>query len=330
MASDDPIGNDMTYEDKALAAGRKVLDIEIAALSALKASLGRDFTDAVEMLALAKGRIIVSGMGKSGHVARKIAATLASTGTPAFYIHPGEASHGDLGMVCPGDVVVALSRSGETGELGDLVSHAEAEGLVLIGISCVAKSALAERATHGLILPDVPEACAATRAPTTSTTMMMALGDALAVALLERKGFTADDFKRFHPGGRLGARLRTVADIMHQGDAMPRVVEGAPLGDVLSIMSEKGLGCVCVIAADGQLSGIVTDGDIRRLVGRGEIARSVTDIMTVNPITVGPTDMAYDTLILMNDRLISQIIVTEGTRPVGVVHMHDFLKAGIR
>jgi len=312
-----------------LQVGRRVLTLEADALQTLAAGLDGDFVAIVEALTEVKGRVIVSGMGKSGHVARKIAATLASTGTPAIYVHPGEASHGDLGVVQTGDVVLALSRSGETGELSDLVAHADVEGLPLIAITSVGNSTLAKRATHALILPDVDEACEATRAPTTSTTMMMAVGDALAVALLERRGFTADDFKRFHPGGHLGARLKTVGDLMDDTRPTPMVKSGTALTDALMIMSDAGLGCVYVEGADGHLAGIVTDGDVRRLITEGRKAKSVEDVMTPDPITTSPSARASDVLAMMNKRLITQIIVTDGGRPLGVVHMHDFLKAGI-
>ncbi|MEO0881117.1 MAG: KpsF/GutQ family sugar-phosphate isomerase [Pseudomonadota bacterium] len=319
----------MGEADEILRAGRRVISEESDALTILSASLDERFVAAVEALLHVQGRVIVSGMGKSGHVARKIAATLASTGTPAIYVHPGEASHGDLGMVKPGDIVLALSRSGETGELGDLVAHAEAEGLVLIAMTGVAGSTLARRASYALVLPDVEEACEATRAPTTSTTLMMALGDAVAVALLERRGFTAADFKRFHPGGQLGARLRTVGDLMDHTRRAPKVAMGTSLTDALEIMSETGLGCVYVEGLEGQLAGIVTDGDIRRLVTEGRHVDLVDEVMTRDPITITPDAKVQETLSLMNDRCITQIVVMDDGRPIGVVHMHDFLRAGI-
>ena len=319
----------MAGRTDSIAVGREVVALEAAALRALEASIGAAFDAAIEAFLNASGRIIVTGMGKSGHVARKIAATLASTGTPAFYVHPAEASHGDLGMVCPGDVVLALSRSGETGELSDLVSHAAAENLVLIGITSAAGSTLASRAAIALILPDVAEACSVTRAPTTSTTMMMALGDALAVALMERKGFSSEAFKRFHPGGRLGARLKTVSDLMVSGDAAPLVPEGLALPEALAIMSEKGLGCLCVVDGEGAPRGILTDGDIRRLVARGGQAETPDEIMTRNPVTVSPDAPADETLALMNERRITQLIVVDPSGAVGLVHLHDFLRAGI-
>ncbi|MEM8633605.1 MAG: KpsF/GutQ family sugar-phosphate isomerase [Pseudomonadota bacterium] len=312
-----------------LQAGRRVIMEESSALLTLAESLDQNFVSAVDALLNVRGRVIVSGMGKSGHVARKIAATFASTGTAAIYVHPAEASHGDLGMVKSGDVVLALSRSGETGELGDLVTHAEAEDMVLIGVTSVADSTLARRSTYALVLPDVQEACEATRAPTTSTTLMMALGDAVAVALLERRGFTAADFKRFHPGGHLGARLKTVGDLMESGRPVPKVSTGSRLADALTVMSDAGLGCVYVEGDGGVLAGIVTDGDIRRLITEGHQVDRVDDVMTTDPITIAPEARAQDTLSMMNARSIMQIIVMKDERPIGVVHMHDFLRAGV-
>ncbi|MEM7662281.1 MAG: KpsF/GutQ family sugar-phosphate isomerase [Pseudomonadota bacterium] len=312
-----------------LEVGRRVITDESHALTVLADSLDDRFVAAVEALFTIDGHVIVSGMGKSGHVARKIAATLASTGTPAIYVHPGEASHGDLGMVKRGDIVLALSRSGETGELSDLVAHAEAEELVLIGVTSSSDSTLARRATHALVLPDVAEACESTRAPTTSTTLMMALGDALAVALLERRGFTAADFKRFHPGGHLGARLKTVRDLMDASRPVPKVLSGAALADALTIMSDSGLGCVYVESVDGDLAGIITDGDIRRLIAEGRQAETVDEVMTKDPVTIEPGARVQETLSMMNERCIMQLVVMQDDRPVGVVHMHDFLKAGI-
>ncbi|MEM9670226.1 MAG: KpsF/GutQ family sugar-phosphate isomerase [Pseudomonadota bacterium] len=322
-------GDELSEADQALQSGRRVISLEAEALRALADSLDATFVAAVDALSHVEGRVIVTGMGKSGHVARKIAATLSSTGTPAIYVHPGEASHGDLGMVKSGDIVLALSRSGETGELSDLVAHAEMDDLVLIAITNIAASTLAERANHALILPDADEACEATRAPTTSTTVMMALGDALAVALLERRGFTADDFKRFHPGGHLGARLMTISDLMSSARPMPMVASGTSLGDALTVMSDSGLGCVYVEGKDGELAGIVTDGDIRRLVSDGRTAEIVDEVMTRTPVTTSPDARAQDVLAQMNRRRITQIIVMDDGHAMGVVHMHDFLKAGI-
>lgn len=315
--------------ERILAAGRRVIDEEAAALTALSGNLGEAFIKAVNALATAKGRVVVTGMGKSGHVARKIAATLASTGTPAIYIHPGEASHGDLGMITADDFIIALSRSGETSELGDLIAHARAQGLTLLAITTQAASTLATTASIALILPDVAEACAATGAPTTSTTMMLALGDALAVALLERKGFTAEDFKRFHPGGQLGAMLRTVGDLMHVGREMPLVASGTSLPEALEEMSAKGFGCLGITGQDGTLIGILTDGDVRRMMARGDRAETIDQAMMASPITLTPDTRASIALALMNTRRITQLFVLENGKLAGIVHMHDFLRAGV-
>jgi len=312
-----------------LSAGKRVIRVEIDALEMLEAALGADFVSAVNTLVEAKGRIICAGVGKSGHVARKFAATLASTGAPSLYIHPTEASHGDLGMIAPGDVVIALSRSGETQELGDLIHYTRRFDVPLIGMTANAESSLGTSSDVALIIPDAPEACAETRAPTTSTTLMMALGDALAVALLERKGFTADDFKTFHPGGKLGSMLRTVDDLMHGGDELPVVSTGAEMADALAVMSAKGFGCLAVTDPQGALMGIVTDGDIRRLVSKGRMAMTIDDAMTRGPVVAEPGMLASAALNLMNEKRITQLLVVDAGTPVGILHMHDFLKAGV-
>ena len=313
----------------AIEAGRKVIKIEADALQVLASSLGDGFSSTIEALLQIEGRIILTGVGKSGHVARKIAATLASTGAPSLYIHPTEASHGDLGMITGKDAVVALSRSGETKELGDLIHYTRRFDIPLVAMTIDAGSALATSADIALVLPDVPEACAATGAPTTSTTLMMALGDALAVALLERRGFTAEDFKTFHPGGKLGAMLRTVDDLMHSGSELPIVPTGTEMADALAVMSDKGFGCLAVTEPGGDLIGIVTDGDIRRLVAKGRMAMTIDGAMTRNPVTVIPGTLASTALKMMNEKRITQIFVLEGKTPIGVLNMHDFLKAGV-
>ncbi len=315
--------------DEDIGIGRKVIRLEADALVALEASLGSAFAKAVAALASTDGRIILAGIGKSGHVARKIAATLASTGTPSLYIHPTEASHGDLGMITARDSVIALSRSGETKELGDLIHYTRRFGITLVAMTADGTSALAEAADHSLVIPDVPEACAITSAPTSSTVLMMALGDALAVVLLERRGFTADDFKTFHPGGKLGAMLRTVGDLMHTGDELPLVRTGAEMPDALAVMSEKGFGCLAVVEPGGDMIGIITDGDIRRLVATGRMAMTIDAAMTRDPVTVTAGMLASTALNMMNSRRITQLFVLEGARPVGVLNMHDFLKAGV-
>lgn len=314
---------------QALASGRRVIDIEARALAQMSAALGEAFASAVDLLARAHSRIVCAGVGKSGHVARKIAATLASTGAPSQFVHPTEASHGDLGMIAGGDVLIALSRSGETQELGDLIHYCKRFSIPLVAMTASADSTLGNAADIALVIPDAPEACAQTRAPTTSTTLMMALGDALAVALLERKGFTADDFRTFHPGGKLGAMLRRVGDLMHGGQAVPLVAAGTAMADALDVLSEKGFGCLGVTGPDGELIGMVTDGDIRRLVATGGRAERIDEAMTRDPVTVRPDMLASSALKLMNERKITQILVVEGARPAGVIHMHDLLKAGV-
>lgn len=316
-----------------LAAGRRVIEIEREALGRLATALGTDFEEAVERCFSAEGRVVLAGVGKSGHVARKIAATLASTGTPSLYIHPTEASHGDLGMITRQDVVIALSRSGETKELSDLIAYCTRFSIPLIAMTAIATSLLGRAATLCLLIPDAPEACAETRAPTTSTTLSMALGDALAVAILERRGFTGEDFKVFHPGGKLGAMLRTVGELMHTGKALPCVPEGARMAEALAVMSDAGFGCLAVVGGDtgsSRLVGMVTDGDIRRLVARGEQADSITAVMSKDPIVVHPATLASQALAIMHEKRITQLIVVDTAHlPVGVLHMHDLLKAGL-
>jgi arabinose-5-phosphate isomerase len=309
-----------------------VLQTEAQGLTALAAGLDERFTAAVDALTSAAGRVVVSGMGKSGHVARKIAATLASTGTPALFVHPAEASHGDLGMIVSGDAVLALSNSGETTELADLVAHTRRFGLKLVAITARDDSALATAADVALILPQAAEACPMGLAPTTSTTMQMALGDALAVALLTRRGFTAADFRQFHPGGKLGARLRRVRDLMHQGDAMPLAQPDLPMDRALLLITEKRFGCLGVAGADGRLAGIVTDGDLRRAMGPDLLSRTVGAIMTRSPRTIGADALAAEALHVMNARerpVTTLFVVDTANRPVGILHIHDLLRAGV-
>ena len=310
---------------------RGVLAAEAAGLRALAASLDRRFADAVDRLGACTGRVVVSGMGKSGHVGRKIAATLASTGTPALFVHPGEASHGDLGMIVPGDAVLALSNSGETAELADLVAHARRFGLPLVAITRQADSALARAADVLLLLPAAPEACPMGLAPTTSTTMQLALGDALAVALLTRRGFTATDFSQFHPGGKLGAQLRRVSDLMHTGDALPLADAASPMDRALLVMTGKGFGCLGALDASGRLAGVLTDGDLRRAMGPDLLGRRVVDVMNPAPRTIGPDALAADALRLMGGpRPVTSLFVLDGNgRPAGLLHVHDLLRAGV-
>jgi arabinose-5-phosphate isomerase len=315
-----------------LQVARDVLNTEAAGLLSLAASLGERFSQAIHQLASATGRLVVSGMGKSGHVGRKIAATLASTGTPALFVHPAEASHGDLGMIVAGDAVLALSNSGETAELADLVAHTRRFALPLVAITGRADSALAQAADVALILPKAAEACPMGLAPTTSTTMQLALGDAIAVALLTRRGFTAADFRQIHPGGRLGARLRRVREVMHTGDAMPLGSPGTPMDAALLRMTEKRFGCLGIIGETGTLVGIVTDGDLRRAMGPDLLSRRAGEIMTASPRTIGPDALAVEALHAMNahQRPVTTLFVVDPAgRPLGILHVHDLLRAGL-
>ena len=315
-----------------LQVARRVIRLEQAGLGQLADSLDETFNATVSCLKDIKGRVICAGVGKSGHVARKIAATLASTGAPAQFVHPTEASHGDLGMITPDDAVLALSKSGETRELGDLMAYCRRFGTPLIGMTSGAESGLAKASDHLLLVPDAPEACAETRAPTTSTTLMMALGDALAVALLEARGFTAQDFKMYHPGGALGAALATVGDLMHAGEDMPVIGLDARMSDALIEISSKGLGCVGVVDAGGQLAGMVTDGDLRRHMGPDLLDQPVAEIMTRDPKTVTSQTLAADALRIMTagSVKITQLFAVENGQPAGLLHIHDLLRAGVK
>jgi arabinose-5-phosphate isomerase len=315
-----------------LSVARDVLATEAAGLTSLAESLDRRFTEAVNLLASATGRIVVSGMGKSGHVARKIAATLASTGTPALFVHPAEASHGDLGMIIQGDAVLALSNSGETAELADLVSHARRFGLPLVGITAAPSSALAQASDIALILPEIPEAGPIGLAPTTSTTMQMALGDALAMAMLARRGFTAHDFREFHPGGKLGARLKHVRDLMHAGGDIPLASPGTTMDRALLTMNDKRFGCLGIVDPQNRLLGIITDGDLRRAMGPDLLRRTVDSLMTRTPKTISPEALAQDALREMNatNRPFTALFVVDGAGMVkGILHIHDLLRAGL-
>jgi arabinose-5-phosphate isomerase len=311
-----------------LTTGRRVIRREAGALEQLAVALDENFAKAVGLLMAAKGRVIVSGMGKSGHIARKIAATFASTGTPAHFVHPAEASHGDLGMVAEGDVLIVLSNSGETPELADILAHAKRFGIPLIGVASREGSTLMRQATVGILLPQVPEACEKGIVPTTSTTMTLALGDALAIALMEHRAFTPDHFRMFHPGGKLGARLLKVQDLMHQEP--PLVAETMPMGEALLEITRRGYGVVGVTDAKGDLAGIITDGDLRRHLD-GLLTHVAGEVMTPNPRTIGPDALAGEALALMNDRKITCLLVTapESRRAVGILHVHDCLRAGV-
>ena len=317
-----------------LETGRRVLALESEALTALAASLDDRFARAVSVLAATAGRVVVTGMGKSGHVARKIAATLASTGTPALFVHPAEASHGDLGMIVAGDAVLALSNSGDAPELADLVTHAKRFGLPLIGITSRAERALGRAADIPLILPRQPEACPMGLAPTTSTTMQMAMGDALAVALLTRRGFTAADFRVFHPGGKLGAKLSRVRDLMHGAAELPLAPPETTMDAAIVAMTARRFGCLGVQGPDGALVGIITDGDLRRALDGGGaadlLARTAGSVMNRAPRTITPDTLAAEALREMNARSITALfVVDEAQRPLGILHIHDLLRAGV-
>jgi arabinose-5-phosphate isomerase len=312
----------------------RTLEAEAGGVTALAAAindgLGPSFVTAVDMIRRARGRLIVTGMGKSGHVGRKMAATLASTGTPSHFVHPAEASHGDLGMVQPEDVVVALSWSGEAVELSAIVGYTRRFRVGLVAITANRDSALGREADIALVLPKAQEACPNGLAPTTSTTMQMALGDALAVALLEARGFSRQDFYVYHPGGKLGAQLKTVATIMHSGERLPVVGEMAAMADVVAMISEKGFGCAIVTDAGGRLAGIVTDGDLRRKLGSGWGGRLARDVMTAGPRRIAPDALTAEALEMVNRLRVTALIVADAEdKPVGLVHVHDLLALGV-
>lgn len=311
-----------------LSTGQRVIRREAEALATLAESLGANFSAAVSLLMKAEGRVIVSGMGKSGHIARKIAATFASTGTPAHFVHPAEASHGDLGMVAQGDVLLVLSNSGETSELADILAHAKRFAIPLIAIAGRDGSTLMRQAEVGLLLPSVPEACDTGIVPTTSTTMTLALGDALAVALMEHRAFTPEHFRMFHPGGKLGARLLKVRDLMH--DDPPLVPETLGMGEVLLEITRRGFGVVGVTDGEGNLAGIITDGDLRRHLD-GLMTHLAGEVMTRNPRTITPDALAGEALAVMNDRKITCLLVTGSAdrTAIGILHVHDCLRAGV-
>ena len=302
----------------------------IEALSvAIRDGLGASFVAAAELIRSARGRLIVTGMGKSGHVGRKVAATFASTGTPAFFVHPGEASHGDLGMITPNDVIMALSWSGETAELKNLIDYSRRFKIGLIAITAEANSTLGQSADVLLAMPQAREACPHNLAPTTSSLMQLALGDALAIALLESRGFTALDFGILHPAGRLGALLKFARDLMHSGTSLPVAPLGSRMSDALVEMSAKGFGCIGIVEPNGQLAGIITDGDLRRHMRPNLLEARVDDVMTRNPKTIRPDQLASEALELLNSLKITALMVVEAGKPVGIIHIHDLLRAGV-
>ncbi|WP_296429810.1 KpsF/GutQ family sugar-phosphate isomerase [Yoonia sp.] len=321
----------MVDHAKFLASAKRVITVEADALTQLADQLDDSFAQAVELLLNAKGRVIISGMGKSGHIARKIAATFASTGTPAHFVHPAEASHGDLGMMTRGDVVLVLSNSGETPELADLVAYTRRFSIPMIGVASKPNSTLLTRADVSIVLPDLGEACGTGVVPTTSTTMTLALGDALAVALMEHREFTPENFREFHPGGKLGARLSKISDLMHKADAIPLVPADTPMSEALLEISQKGFGVVGVTDANQKLIGIVTDGDLRRHMS-GLLDRTAREVMTPNPATMAPHALAEEAVALMNARTITCLFAVDPAQEgqvAGFLHIHDCLRAGI-
>ncbi len=321
--------NSVRMERQEIVSGRHVLQSAADTLIELNQGLGKNFIDAIDLLFATKGRVIVSGMGKSGHIGGKIAATLASTGTPAFFVHPSEASHGDLGMIVKNDLVLALSNSGETAELDDIVAHTKRFQIPLITITSNNFSSLRKAATVSLVIPKCSEACPHGLAPTTTTTAMLALGDAIAIAILERKKFSPEDFHLLHPGGKLGSRFLKVSDIMHKAETIPIVNVSAKMSEVIIIITEKQFGCAGVINSAGMLIGIITDGDLRRHMNNDLLEKEAGQIMTASSKTIDPDSLASEGLSLMNINSITNLFVTKGGYPIGILHVHDCLRAGV-
>jgi len=332
MAKLKPADISGAHTQAAIDSALRTLDAEGGGIDALAAALrdglGSAFAAAIDLIRAAQGRVIVTGMGKSGHVGRKIASTFASTGTPALFVHPSEASHGDLGMVASNDVIIALSWSGETAELKDLTDYSRRFRIGLIAMTANPESTLANAADVVLALPQAREACPHNLAPTTSSLMQLALGDALAIALLESRGFTAGDFGLLHPGGKLGALLKMVREFMHSGDAVPLTPLGTRMSDAILVMSAKGFGCVGITDAGGRLVGIITDGDLRRNMRNDLLDARVDEVMTRSPKTVRPDQLISETLELLNSTKVTALFAVDGGKPVGVIHIHDLLRAG--
>ena len=318
-------------ENKDITSAKHTIDKEVEALRMMEDSLDESLSQALDLMQKIEGRVIITGMGKSGHVGSKIAATLASTGTPSFFVHPGEASHGDLGMITEKDCVVAISNSGETKELSDIIVYCKRYGIPLIAITKNPDSALGKAGDILLTLPNDGEACPLGLAPTSSTTATIVLGDILAIALLERRGFTKTDFKQRHPGGKLGAFLQKVSDLMHKGNELPLVKENASMQEVILTMTAKMLGCVGIIDENGNLIGMITDGDLRRSMSNDVMNKTAKDIMTVNPQTITGDILVAEALNIMNNtgKGITQLFVVENKLPIGIIHMHDCLKSGV-
>ncbi len=318
-------------ENKDIVVAKTAIDREVEALEIMKNELDENFTKALDVLQACKGRVIVTGMGKSGHVGRKISATFASTGTPSFFVHPGEASHGDLGMIADDDVVIAISNGGESKELSDILTYCKRYNIPLIAITKNPDSTLGLAGDYLLKLPNDGEACPLGLAPTSSTTATLVMGDILAIALMERKGFSSMDYKKRHPGGKLGAILCKVSDLMHTGDEVPLIDENAIMQDALLVMSAKMLGCVGITNAQGDLVGIITDGDLRRWMSPKLITEKVSNVMTKNPKTIHPDVLASEAVYTMNNtgHGITNLFVVENQKPIGVIHIHDCLRAGV-
>jgi arabinose-5-phosphate isomerase len=337
MASQQPLmsaSSGIANADAAVRSALRTLEVGTSGIgaiaAALQGALGLAFSQSVELIRQAKGRVIVTGLGKSGHIARKVAATLASTGTPAFFVHTAEASHGDLGMITPDDVIMALSWSGEQPEMKNLVNYSARFAIPMIAVTSNPTSSLGEAARIVLELPKVREACPHNLAPTTSTLMQAAIGDALAIALLESRGFTALEFAKFHPGGKLGAMLKHTSDLMHTGDAVPLKPVGTRMSEAVAEISAKGFGCVAIVDARGQIVGIITDGDLRRQMHRPELMTLlVDDVMTRNPKVIDRASLASEALEVLNSMKITTLLVTEANKPVGIIHLHDLLRAGV-
>ncbi|WP_298494242.1 SIS domain-containing protein [uncultured Maritimibacter sp.] len=328
MIETSPVAASSPVASSSLETARRVLRVEAEALATMAADLPADFVPTVERVLALKGRVIMSGMGKSGHIARKIAATLASTGTPSFFVHPAEASHGDLGMVTPDDMCILLSNSGETPELGDMIAHCRRFSIPLVGISRNPASSLMTAANYRLTIPALPEACSIGMAPTTSTTLMLGLGDALAVALMETRKFKESHFRTFHPGGKLGARLTPVSQIMHGTDSIPLVGLDTPMAEAILEMTSRGFGVAGVRDGAGLLVGVISDGDLRRKM-EGLLDHKAGEVCSRTPVTVTPDTLAADAIALMNDTKVGALFVCTDGRPTGILHLHDLLRIGV-
>lgn len=321
----------MTASNDDIACAKRTIDREVDTLRIMENELDASLSKALDLMQNAQGRVLVTGMGKSGHIGRKIAATLASTGTPSFFVHPAEASHGDLGMFTEKDVVLAISNGGESRELSDILVYCKRYGIPLIAMTKNPDSSLGKAGDILLRLPDNGEACPLGLAPTSSTTATLVLGDVLAVCLMERKGFSQIDYKKRHPGGKLGAILQKVSDLMHTGDEIPLIGEDASMQEAMLTMSSKMLGCVGIVNNDGDLIGIITDGDLRRCMSSDILNRKAADVMTRNPKVIAPDILAAEALKTMNNtgKGITQLFVTQDNKPIGIIHIHDCLRVGV-